>query len=95
MLWLVPSYVCIRLNVNKFFDFENVQRKWSSQFLPWPGLQDIQDRPPAKKQHFELKEAELDQPLDGATAKSTKYATTYAVTVFKGEKQFLLCEYNS
>ena len=42
-----------------------------------------------------LKETELDQLLDGATAKSTKYATTYAVTVFKGEKQFLLCEYNS
>ena len=26
------------------------------------------------------------QLLDGATVKSTKYATMYAVTVFKGEK---------
>ena len=53
------------------------------------GLEETQERPPAKKQRFQtLKDAELDQLLDGATAKSTKYATTYAVTVFKGEKQF-------
>ena len=43
------------------------------------GLQLFQGRPPAKKQRFEtLKEANLDQPLDGATAKSTKYAKTYS-----------------
>ena len=41
------------------------------------GLQLFQGRPPAKQQRFKtLKEEDLDQPLDGATAKSTKYAKT-------------------
>ena len=46
-------------------------------------LKDNQARPPAKKQRFDTsKEAELDQLLDGTTARSTKYSTTYADTVF-------------
>ena len=57
------------------------------------GLQDIQDSPPAKKQWFERS---ATGPTAGrVTAKSTKYATAYVVTVFKGEKHFLPCKYNS
>ena len=42
--------------------------------------------PVPKKQRFvSLQENELDSLVDGAQAKSTKYATKYAVSVFKGE----------
>ena len=38
-----------------------------------------------KKEWFaSLGEGELDELVDGAEAKSTKYATKYAVSVFKG-----------
>ena len=42
--------------------------------------------PATKKQRFaSLKQDDLDSLVDGAQARSTKYATKYAISVFKGE----------
>ena len=37
-----------------------------------------------EKRFAQLNDDELDDPVEGAQAKSTKYATNYAVSVFKG-----------
>jgi len=46
------------------------------------------EEPVAKRKKDErfasLDEGDLDELVDGAVAKSTKYATKYAVSVFKG-----------
>ena len=82
MICLVVRNICIRLckhgkRVNKFFNFE--RSKAYDELLNFClhlSLQDNRARPSAKKQRFDTsKEAELDQLLDGTTARSTKYAT--------------------
>ena len=46
-------------------------------------LGNIHGQSPAKRQKLEcLKEAELDELLDGATSKSTDYAATHAARIF-------------
>jgi len=43
------------------------------------------NEPQPKKQRFAtLHDEQLDEIVESASAKSTKYATTYAVSVFKG-----------
>ena len=89
---MVPNQVCIMLckhgkrvciNVNKNFNFEIFENDELLNFCLDLRLHDYQARPPAKRQQFDTsKEEELDQLLDGTTAKSTKYATIYAGTIF-------------
>ena len=54
------------------------------------GFEESFAEPPQKRQKQEdqrfvtMSEDDLDKLVEGASSKSTKYATKYAVTVFKG-----------
>lgn len=44
------------------------------------------DQPPQKTKRFaSLNEKQLDELLDGAHSKSTKYSTNHAISVYKGK----------